>query len=207
MGTTTTRYYKYLNKDGSTPHGYGKWDIPKDDKKPGKWLSKIKGDLVACRNGYHVMEIKDILHWEGKVLVEVEVRGDKLQDGNKTIVQQARVLRIVEEWNEKNQHLFAADCASHVLSLFEIRYPDDYRPRKAIEAAQKYANGQISREELDAAWDAAWAARDAAWDAAGDAAGDAAWAAWAARAAARAVRAAEQKFQIDRLIYYIEGNI
>ena len=60
------------------------------------------------------------------------------------------------------------------------------RPRLAIECARRFAAGDATREELDAAGDAARdAARDAAGDAARDAAGAAAEAAaWAAARAA-----------------------
>jgi hypothetical protein len=91
---------------------------------------------------------------------------------------------------------YAIFAAKEVLYLFEAKYPDDSRPKKAIEAAEKY----LITEGADAAWAAAWAAGaaagDAAWAASGDAAratgaaasGDAAWAAgdaaWAAGAAA-----------------------
>jgi hypothetical protein len=63
----------------------------------------------------------------------------------------------------------------------------DQRLRTAIEVSERFAIGEATQDELDAARAAAWdAARDAAWDAARDAAWDAAWAAaWdAARAAA-----------------------
>ena len=58
----------------------------------------------------------------------------------------------------------------------------DQRSLDALTAAERFANGEISSEELAAAWAAAWdaaraAARDAARDAAWDAARDAAWAA------------------------------
>ena len=41
---------------------------------------------------------------------------------------------------------WAAECAEHVLGLFESEAPDDLRPREAIERARAYARG-----ELDAA--------------------------------------------------------
>jgi hypothetical protein len=93
-------------------------------------------------------------------------------------------LRAVEG-KDKEIRLFSADCAESVLHIYEKRYPNDDRPRKAIQAARDYANGVIGKDELaaagDAAWAAAWAAGDAAGDAARDAAraaaGDAAWAA------------------------------
>ena len=125
----------------------------------------------------------------------------------------------LDDLTEQEQRLIAADFAEHVLPLFEAEYPDDDRPRKAIDAARAYARGEITEEQLSAAWDAAraaaWAAAGAAaWDAAGDAAGAAAWAAAraaagaAARDAARAAagaaagdaaRAAERVWQLQRI--------
>ena len=88
--------------------------------------------------------------------------------------------------------LFACYCAKYTLDIFEREYPDDKRPREAIEVAERFARGLATQEELAAAeaaaWDAAVAAardaRDAAWNASGDAAWD------AAVAAARDARAA-----------------
>lgn len=96
-------------------------------------------------------------------------------------------LRAVEG-HDKEIRLFACECAESVLHFFEEKFPDDNRPRNAIESARRYANGEEGEDELIAARAAAAAARAAAgaatW-AAGDAAGDAAGAAaGAARAAA-----------------------
>lgn len=69
--------------------------------------------------------------------------------------------------------LWAADCAEHVLPCFEEEYPQDIRPRNAVEAARAWARGEIAMREARAAAVAAHAAaRDAT--------------AAAARAAARA---------------------
>ncbi|SHF08954.1 putative immunity protein [Streptoalloteichus hindustanus] len=69
--------------------------------------------------------------------------------------------------------LWAADCAEHVLPHFEERYPEDDRPRRAVEAGRAWARGEITP---GAARAAAFAARAAARDAVEP----------AARAAARA---------------------
>jgi hypothetical protein len=83
---------------------------------------------------------------------------------------------------DKELRLFAVFCARQVEHLLT-----DDRSRNAITVAEKFANGEATKEELAAAGAAAglaWAAaaRAAAWDAAGaaGAAGAAAGAAWAA---------------------------
>lgn len=39
--------------------------------------------------------------------------------------------------------LWAATCAERVLPLFEHERPDDQRPREAIEAARRWARGEV----------------------------------------------------------------
>lgn len=40
--------------------------------------------------------------------------------------------------------LWAAECAEHVLQLFEDAQPSDARPREAIEAARAWAGGEMT---------------------------------------------------------------
>jgi hypothetical protein len=55
--------------------------------------------------------------------------------------------------------LWAADCAEHALCYFENVSPDDNRPRRAIEVAHAWANGDIKMTQAKAA---AGASQDAA---------------------------------------------
>jgi hypothetical protein len=95
--------------------------------------------------------------------------------------------------------LWATDCAEHVLQYFEKEYPEDDRPRKAIEAGRAWARGEITMGEVRAAAFAAHAAARAADHtaaraaarAAGQAAGTAHAAGHAPHAADYAVIAAE----------------
>jgi hypothetical protein len=59
--------------------------------------------------------------------------------------------------------LWAADCAEHVLPYFEERYPNDDRPRKAIEACRAWvATGVFKMADIrKASLDAHVAAREA----------------------------------------------
>lgn len=93
--------------------------------------------------------------------------------------------------------LWAAACAEHVLSLFEIAQPEDPRPRHAIEQARAWARGEILMTQaraagghaMAAARDLKGAARHAAF-AAGQAAVVAHVAAHELGAAAYAIKAA-----------------
>jgi hypothetical protein len=59
--------------------------------------------------------------------------------------------------------LWAADCAEHVLPLFERVRPDDPRPRQAIELARAWVRGEVPMMESRAgAGHANGAARDLA---------------------------------------------
>lgn len=47
--------------------------------------------------------------------------------------------------------LWAADCAEHVLYLFEQAQPGDERPRQAIEQARAWARGEVRMSQARAA--------------------------------------------------------
>jgi len=95
--------------------------------------------------------------------------------------------------------LWACECAEHVLPYFEKDYPEDERPRKAIEAGRSWVRDEISFSEIRAAALAAHAAAReachpaaiAAARAAGQTAGTAHVAGHAPHAADYAVKAAE----------------
>ena len=161
---------------------YSGFAWPQPNGRPGKWV-RTTGDLVACRNGIHACTLSRALDWLNAECYVIELGGAVENAGDKLVARRGRLIRRVETWNEKNQRLFAADCAEHVLSLFEKKRPNDARPRRAIEVARLYARGKATGSELAAAWDAAW-------DTAGDAAGAAAW-------------AAERKWQTRRLARYL----
>lgn len=90
--------------------------------------------------------------------------------------------------SERVQRLFAAACAERVLPLYEARFPDDERPRVAIQTAVRFALGLEAAEELESARHAAHAAAN------GTVITDAIYAAEAAFAAADAASADNAAF-------------
>jgi len=87
---------------------------------------------------------------------------------------------LVRMMNKNQCVMYALYSAKQVLHIYEEKYPDDKRPRLAIETAKDYLKNPCD-ETKDAADAAAYAA-----DAAAYAASDAAYAAYAAAAAADA---------------------
>ena len=197
--------YRFVTDALKSQHGNTQWMI-------GKW-QKCKGELSLCRNGFHASQqpIDSLNYIFGTRWFECEAQGEILKDTDKFC---ASEMRIVKEIPNKVIQQFAIDCAWRVLHIFEERYPDDKRPRQAIEAAKAYL--KFPTQEKLAIMDAARAAaRDAAWDAARAAARaaarDAARAAArdAARAAARdaawgAAGDAERKWQNRHLLNLIK---
>jgi len=192
------KYFKVLDENGCSCHGGdAEWSLPTRNADgtwtPGEWMPPVKGKLVPCLNGYHVVSIEQLPMWLGERIFEAQTGEEIVHADDKSVVRTCRLIREFASWNERTARLFACDCAEHVLSLYEAKYPDDRRPRKAIETARRYAEGKAAVEELTDVWDAAWAAAEdaagaAAWAAAWAAAEDAAWdaAGAAAGAAARA---------------------
>lgn len=94
--------------------------------------------------------------------------------------------------------LKAAESAEHVLAHFEVRHPQDDRPRKAIEAARAWARGELAMTKArDAAFAAHAAARDAEHSAARFAARAAGHAAATAHVAGHARHAAAYAAKAD----------
>jgi hypothetical protein len=223
----TEKYYKVLNFNGTPCHGgSGAWSLPTGDE-PGEWMPLI-ADIKLCERGYHLCKRGQLMQWLGPAIYEAEWAGAIIEQSDKCVVSQARLIRRLDAWTERAARLFACDCADEALKL--VRSPDP-RSIEVVRVARRYAMGDASRDQLGAARDAAWdATRDAAWDAAGDAAWAAAWAAaratardaaWAAaRATARdaawaatrdaawaAARDAAHAWQTARLFQILEGEL
>lgn len=168
--------YKFLRLiDGKikSENGNQIWEI-------GKWY-KIKDELNMCHVGFHCSEeiYQAFSYVQGEILAEVEVRGEHLSEKDKEVWSEMKIIK-AWKWQKKDSVALAIYSAELVLPNFEKEYPEDKRPRQAIEAAKgvlfedteenRSAAESAAVAALTAARSAALAARSAARSAAQSAA-------------------------------------
>ena len=130
-------------------------------------LNRIR-DCGPCMTGW-----RKLLDYLGKDFdPDAEINLLTLLDSN-DVPDLLWTLRATVQDSRKVASRLAIEFAEQVLPIFEQRYPDDLRPRQAIQAARDYLDGKISVEELRAAYAAAYAAYVAADAVAADAVADA----------------------------------
>ncbi len=164
--------YKFLRTGLRSNSGNLTW-------KKGAWVHQ-DGTLSICHRGLHCS--KDINQAfgfvQGEILAQVEVKGQSIIEDNKECWSDMRIVK-AWKWEKKDSVSLAIYAAELVIDIYEKKYPNDDRPRRAIEAAKAY----LKKPSQTA--DAAYAAADAAY-AAADAAHATAYAAHATADAAHA---------------------
>lgn len=199
------KLYKLTEQDGST-RNKTYWEVGSTHSKQPKNNPQLcSADVFHAYTDVNLAFLLNPIHANIKNPILWECRGDvAVSDWGKvgcfelTTKKQINYPKWVNSEHEKDiRILFAILCAESVLSVFENQYPNDNRPRKAIEASKKYLQNKnqntaaYAADAADAAHAAAYAAYAAhAADAAEAAAEAAAYAADAAHAVAYAAYAA-----------------
>ena len=212
--------YKITGPDGRSCHGgTGLWRL--------NHRRAVRGALVPYQRGIHVCRPADLPQWlmlDG-IVWAVDCSDERITENDKVVVRWAIPRRRVGRMDARTLRLFACWCVRQVWHLLT-----DERSRRAVEVAERYAVGEATESDLNAAESAAWsvawnaaesAAEIAAWSAAESAARGAAWnaaesaarsAAWnAAKSAARsaamsAAESAARRAQSARLIEMLEDR-
>jgi len=174
MMKTKTLWKSMLYEKGKLRSGHGN-----ESWKLGEW-HKVDGPLAMCNRGYHAsLNIVDSMQYVAPgAIAKVEVRGKHAERADKQCWSEMRVAK-AWEWTKRDSVELAVYAAELVIGRFEKQYPDDKRPRAAIEAAKAWLKNPCEKTSA-AAFAAARAAARAASDAERDAS-DAAMAAMKAR--------------------------
>ena len=185
-----SKRYKFLklkNNKLESSSGNEIWSV-------GKW-EKFDGELKMCESGFHCSKDKynAFSYVQGEILAEVEVKGKSIKEKNKEVWSEMRLVKLWK-WQKKDSVALSIFSAELCLNNFEKVYPDDKRPREAIEAAKRWLKEPIEANKL-AAWSAAESVESVATESVAESAKSAwlaAWSAWsAAWSAAESVESAE----------------
>lgn len=140
-----TRRYKFINDDFKSKNGDHKWEVGK--------LYTFKGDLELCKKGFHCSKgiYQAFSYVQGSIFAEVECLGKHIkdQDNTKEVWEKMKIIK-VWKWQNIDSILFSIYAANLVVDNFEKVYPNDDRPRKAIEAAKTYALNPTEENRLAA---------------------------------------------------------
>ena len=190
--------YKFLNlrsKKIVSKHGNLEWKI-------GEWQHVDRLDI--CNSGLHCSDkiYQAFSYVQGEVLAIVEVKGKSIKEDDKSAWTDMRIIKAYK-WTKKDSVSLAIFSAELCLKEFEKQYPDDKRPREAIEAARA-----VLANDTKAARSAAWSAARSAESAARSAAWSAESAAWsAARSAARSAAESAESRTLKKIEKWLVNHI
>jgi len=131
---TPVYHLKWTNK-GRVPSYRGGTPIPAR-----KWTDRVPNPEL-CRSGWHACRWEDAASHIARELWVCELDGQIVKGDNKVAGERLRLVRRVK-LSDRVLREWALDCAEHVLPIFEARFPDDLRPRQAIEAGRGFLAGR-----------------------------------------------------------------
>ena len=131
--------YKFLH-GRTSEYGDMKWRLR-------KWY-KIEGNLEMCWNGFHCSKyIQDALQYvQGDTLAVVKVRGKSINENDKECWEEMMIVSL-HPFTKEYAVKMAVYSARLCLSAFASEYPDDDRPRKALEAAEAWLKNPCDETE------------------------------------------------------------
>jgi hypothetical protein len=158
-----------------------KWEI-------GKWFH-MDDEVKLCKRGFHASPtiLDAMIYVVPGWICRVRVKGQSDVSDDKSCHSDMMIIER-RAWTKEMSVKLAIYAAELCIDNYERKYPNDDRPRKAIEAAKAWLKNPCDETEntASATWSAAWSAASATWSAT-SATWGAAWsAAWCAESAASA---------------------
>jgi hypothetical protein len=109
--------YKFLRADGSSVFTGYSWPLPASG--PGAW---VEAALDPCRSGIHACRLADLPYWAGRVLYEVELDGELLEQPKKVVAARGRLIRRIAAWDELRD-AYTRMCADRAHELIAAAGP------------------------------------------------------------------------------------
>lgn len=109
--------YKFLRSDGtSTFTGY-RWQLP--DGAPTRW---VHAHVEPCRSGIHACRVSDLPLWVGRILYEIELGGEIVEQRSKLVASRGRLLRRIDAWDDLRD-VYTRMCADRAHELVDSVSP------------------------------------------------------------------------------------
>jgi len=143
MITKMKTLYKFLRTGLKSDNGDSKdWEV-------GAW--RKEDNIKICEQGFHASKtpLQALGYVKGEILAKVSVRGESVKDEDKECWSEMRVDK-AWNWTKEDSVKLAVFASEQVLGIYEKQYPNDDRPRKAIEAAKAWLKNP-TEETADAA--------------------------------------------------------
>lgn len=131
------KLWKCIRSDMRSDYGNHTWELK-------KWY-KISGAPIICENGFHASKyIPQVFSWvRPGLLCQVEVNGESVIEKEKECWSEMRIIKVYK-WTKEMSVKLAIYAAKLALPIWEEKYPKDNRPRKAIEASEKWLKKEIA---------------------------------------------------------------
>jgi len=122
--------YKFLRTDLKSNSGDCKWKV-------GEWKKEEKIDMCEC--GFHASKtpLQAMGYVSGEILALVEVKGKNEKQKDKEVWSEMRIIK-AWNWTKSDSVSLSIFAAELCLENFEKVFPNDKRPREAIEAAKNW---------------------------------------------------------------------
>jgi hypothetical protein len=110
--------YKFLRSDATSPFTGFAW--PRPDGEPGRW---IEAPVKPCRSGIHACRRDDLPLWLGRLLYEIELDGEIVEEPTKLVASRARLVRLIDAWDDRLRDEYTRMCADRAHELAVGRSP------------------------------------------------------------------------------------
>lgn len=104
--------YKFLQPDGAAIFTGFRWPLP--DGGPGAW---VDAQVDPCRSGIHACRVRDLPFWVGRVLYEIELDGEIVEQPAKVVASRGRLIRRIEGWENEVRDAYTRMCADRAHEL------------------------------------------------------------------------------------------
>ena len=103
--------YKFLRPDGTSVFSGFQWPLP--NGRPGAW---VDARVDPCRSGIHACRPSDLPLWVGRVMYEIELDGELVEQRMKVVAPRGRLIRRIEAWDELRD-VYTRMCADRAHEL------------------------------------------------------------------------------------------